>query len=302
MLFVGNVNLTHRVKSHPVVLRGEGRLREASLLCKYPLTCRVATKRFDCLGRKEHTYFLLWLNNRKVIKTKWRKKWLSQWKTSNKSASIVKSGQGSCAVGHPCSSVCSMCPMCRGCVLARVQIRPVSPLLQVKRSKAMKMPLKKVVHSERSRSISSPMLNTSGNLPSAPFHSGLKKNLLTPANIWLLSSVFKWLCITGIYRLQLWSADTWCPSSNAMSWRSLNVCELKARFRGFFGDTSATHQRTRITESLISPSLRAQVDISAKCKEILSGCSWDIAFTRMGRTDLWIHVHEAMGREWIVYF
>lgn len=36
-----------------------GRLREASLLCKYPLTCRVATERFDYLGRKKHTYFLL---------------------------------------------------------------------------------------------------------------------------------------------------------------------------------------------------------------------------------------------------
>lgn len=147
------------------------------------------------------------------------------------------------------------------------------------------------------------MLNSSGNLPFAPFHSGLKKkNLLTPSNMWLLFSVFEWLCITGIYRLQLWSADTWCPFSKAMPWRSLNVCELKARFRGFFGDTSATHQRTRTTENLISPSLRVQVDISAKFKEILLRCSWDIAFTRMGWTDLWIHGHEAMGREWIVYF
>lgn len=125
--------------------------------------------------------------------------------------------------------------MCRGCVLARVQIWPVPPSLHVRRSKATKMPLKKVVQSEQSRSISSPVLNTSGNLPFAPFHSGLKKkNLLTPVNIWLLSSEFKWLCITGIYRLQLWSADTWCHFSNTMSWRLLNVCELRARLWGFW--------------------------------------------------------------------
>lgn len=80
--------------------------------------------------------------------------------------------------------------------------------------------------------------------------------------------------LIGRYLMPLFQHDDCWTSAN---WRHDS---------GAFGDTSATHQRTRITENLIN--LRVQLNVSAKSEEILWRCCWDIAFSRMGRTDLWI--------------